>query len=128
MVGNAATILQRQNGALIDSHDLVIRLNRAHVEGIEDKFGVWRLLLTLKARRLKPLLRRLPPLIDYLRSTRPNAVLAAEPRCYTMSAWALRLSCLDSRVVLSEHVQASHAHAVRSLLTGACAAGAGWMA
>jgi Glycosyltransferase family 29 (sialyltransferase) len=39
MVGNAATILQRQNGALIDSHDLVIRFNRAHVEGLEDKIG-----------------------------------------------------------------------------------------
>jgi Glycosyltransferase family 29 (sialyltransferase) len=39
MVGNAATILQRQNGALIDSHDLVIRFNRAHVKGIEDKIG-----------------------------------------------------------------------------------------
>ena len=39
MVGNAATILQRQNGALIDSHDLVIRFNRAHVAGIEDKIG-----------------------------------------------------------------------------------------
>jgi hypothetical protein len=39
MVGNAATILQRQNGALIDSHDLVIRFNRAHVEGLEDRIG-----------------------------------------------------------------------------------------
>jgi hypothetical protein len=39
MVGNAATILQRQNGALIDSHDLVIRFNRAHVDGVEDKIG-----------------------------------------------------------------------------------------
>lgn len=39
MVGNAATILERQNGALIDSHDLVIRFNRAHVAGIEDKIG-----------------------------------------------------------------------------------------
>jgi hypothetical protein len=39
MVGNAATILERQDGALIDSHDLVIRFNRAHVAGIEDKIG-----------------------------------------------------------------------------------------
>lgn len=39
MVGNAATILQRQNGALIDSHDLVIRFNRARVEGLEDRIG-----------------------------------------------------------------------------------------
>jgi hypothetical protein len=39
MVGNAAAILQRQNGALIDAHDLVIRFNRAHVEDIADKIG-----------------------------------------------------------------------------------------
>jgi Glycosyltransferase family 29 (sialyltransferase) len=39
MVGNAATILQREHGALIDSHDLVVRFNRAHVEGTEDKIG-----------------------------------------------------------------------------------------
>jgi hypothetical protein len=39
MVGNAAAILQRQNGALIDSHDLVVRFNRAHVAGIEDRIG-----------------------------------------------------------------------------------------
>jgi Glycosyltransferase family 29 (sialyltransferase) len=39
MGGKAATILWRQNGALIDSHDLVIRFNRAHVKGIEDKIG-----------------------------------------------------------------------------------------
>jgi hypothetical protein len=39
MVGNAAAILRRQNGALIDAHDLVIRFNRAHVEGIADKIG-----------------------------------------------------------------------------------------
>ena len=39
LVGNAATILEHDNGMLIDSHDLVIRFNRAHVAGLEDKIG-----------------------------------------------------------------------------------------
>jgi len=39
LVGNAATILEQNNGALIDSHDLVIRFNRAHVAGLEGKIG-----------------------------------------------------------------------------------------
>ena len=39
IVGNAATILEWDNGALIDSYDLVIRFNRAHVAGIETKVG-----------------------------------------------------------------------------------------
>src|SRR5690606_12606614 len=49
MVGNAATILQRQNGALIDSHDLVIRFNRARVERLEDRIGSRTGLLVAKA-------------------------------------------------------------------------------
>jgi hypothetical protein len=39
LVGNAATILEHDNGTLIDSHDLVIRFNRAHVAGLEAKIG-----------------------------------------------------------------------------------------
>jgi hypothetical protein len=39
LVGNAATILEHDNGALIDSYDLVIRFNRAHVAGLEAKIG-----------------------------------------------------------------------------------------
>ena len=39
LVGNAATILEHENGALIDSHDLVIRFNRAHIAGLEAKIG-----------------------------------------------------------------------------------------
>lgn len=39
LVGNAATILEHDHGALIDSHDLVIRFNRAHVAGLEAKIG-----------------------------------------------------------------------------------------
>ena len=39
VVGNAATILEYQNGALIDSHDMVVRFNRAQTRGLEDKIG-----------------------------------------------------------------------------------------
>jgi hypothetical protein len=39
LVGNAATILEWDNGALIDSYDVVIRFNRAYVAGIEAKVG-----------------------------------------------------------------------------------------
>ena len=39
LVGNAATILEWDNGALIDSYDVVIRFNRAYVAGIEEKVG-----------------------------------------------------------------------------------------
>jgi glycosyltransferase involved in cell wall biosynthesis len=67
----------------------------------------WRLLLGLEVRPLKRLWRRLPALTDYLRSARPNAVLAAEPRYNAMAIWARRLSRLDCRVVLSEHIHAS---------------------
>jgi hypothetical protein len=39
IVGNAATILEFDNGELIDSHDMVVRFNRAQTTGIEDKIG-----------------------------------------------------------------------------------------
>jgi Glycosyltransferase family 29 (sialyltransferase) len=39
IVGNAATILEFDNGELIDSHDMVVRFNRAQTAGIEDKIG-----------------------------------------------------------------------------------------
>jgi hypothetical protein len=39
LVGNAETILDYENGARIDAHDLVVRFNRAFVAGIEDKVG-----------------------------------------------------------------------------------------
>ena len=39
LVGNAETILEHASGGRIDGCDLVVRFNRAHVAGIEDKVG-----------------------------------------------------------------------------------------
>jgi hypothetical protein len=39
VVGNAATILEFDHGGLIDSHDMVVRFNRAQTTGVEDKIG-----------------------------------------------------------------------------------------
>jgi hypothetical protein len=39
IVGNAATILEFDHGELIDSHDMVVRFNRAQTTGVEDKIG-----------------------------------------------------------------------------------------
>jgi Glycosyltransferase family 29 (sialyltransferase) len=39
IVGNAATILEYENGALIDGHDMVVRFNRAQTAGLESKIG-----------------------------------------------------------------------------------------
>ena len=39
LVGNAETILEHASGERIDGCDLVVRFNRAHVAGIEDKVG-----------------------------------------------------------------------------------------
>lgn len=39
LVGNADTILEHASGERIDGCDLVVRFNRAHVAGIEDKVG-----------------------------------------------------------------------------------------
>jgi hypothetical protein len=39
IVGNAATVLEFDNGALIDSHDMVVRFNRAQTVGLEGKIG-----------------------------------------------------------------------------------------
>ncbi|MFZ1430755.1 MAG: glycosyltransferase family 29 protein [Geminicoccaceae bacterium] len=39
LVGNADTILDYASGERIDGCDIVVRFNRAHVDGIEDKVG-----------------------------------------------------------------------------------------
>ena len=39
LVGNADTILEHNSGAEIDACDVVVRFNRAHVDGIEDRVG-----------------------------------------------------------------------------------------
>ena len=68
------------------------------------------LLLRPKSRlgMLKPLVRRLPSLVAYLRASRPDAILAAEPRYNVIAVWGRRLSGLRSRVVISERIQVSH--------------------
>ena len=57
---------------------------------------------------LKPLVRRLPSLVAYLRESRPDAILAAEPRYNVIAVWGRQLSGLRSRVVISERIQVSH--------------------
>lgn len=39
VVGNAGTILSYDNGALIDSHDVVVRFNCAYTAGVEKQIG-----------------------------------------------------------------------------------------
>jgi len=39
VVGNSPVVLEHENGALIDSHDLVVRFNRARTDDLEDKLG-----------------------------------------------------------------------------------------
>lgn len=39
IVGNAGSILNYQNGPIIDSYDIVVRFNRAYTKGVEDKIG-----------------------------------------------------------------------------------------
>ena len=39
IVGNAATVLEFDNGELIDGYDMVVRFNRAQTTGIEQKIG-----------------------------------------------------------------------------------------
>ena len=56
---------------------------------------------------LKPLVRRLPSLTAYLRASRPDAILAAEPRYNVIAVWGRHLCGLDSRVVISERIQVS---------------------
>jgi glycosyltransferase involved in cell wall biosynthesis len=56
---------------------------------------------------LKPLVRRLPSLVAYLREGRPDAILAAEPRYNAIAVWGRQLSGLDSRVVISERIRVS---------------------
>lgn len=38
-IGNSNTILSYNNGKLIDSYDMVVRFNRAHNRGLENKIG-----------------------------------------------------------------------------------------
>jgi glycosyltransferase involved in cell wall biosynthesis len=65
------------------------------------------LVLGLDLKPLKRLVRRLPSLVAYLRATRPDAILAAEPRYNAIAVWGRRLSGLESNVVISERIHGS---------------------
>ena len=80
---------------------------RGIADGLRAEPNLRGLALRLEIKPLKRLLRRLPPLVHYLRSVRPDAILAAEPRYNAMAVWARRLSGLRSRVVISERIQVS---------------------
>jgi glycosyltransferase involved in cell wall biosynthesis len=86
-----------------------VRLWRARARGFAADPGAWRLLLQPRSRisLLKPLLRRLPSMVDYFRCARPDAVLAAEPRFNLIAVWGRSLSGLGSRLVISERIQVS---------------------
>jgi glycosyltransferase involved in cell wall biosynthesis len=90
-----------------------VRLWRARARGLAADPAAWPLLLQPRSRisLLKPLLRRLPSMVDYLRRARPEAILAAEPRFNLIAAWGRSLSGLGSRLVISERIQVSR-HAV----------------
>jgi glycosyltransferase involved in cell wall biosynthesis len=82
---------------------------RARPHGLAADPRAFALLLRPKSMMgmLKPLVRRLPSLVGYLRETRPDAILAAEPRYNVIAVWGRQLSGLDSRVVISERIQVS---------------------
>ena len=86
------------------------RLWRARAYGFAADRGAWRLLLQPRSKisLLKPLIRRLPSLVDYFRRARPDAILAAEPRFNLLAVWGRDLSRGRSRVVVSERIQVSH--------------------
>jgi glycosyltransferase involved in cell wall biosynthesis len=90
-----------------------VRLWRARARGFAADPAAWPLLLQPRTRisLLKPLLRRLPSMVDYLRRARPEAILAAEPRFNLIAAWGRSLSGLGSRLVISERIQVSR-HAI----------------
>jgi glycosyltransferase involved in cell wall biosynthesis len=68
--------------------------------------AAWPLLLPPMG-TLKPLVRRLPSLVRYLRQARPDAVLAAGPHYNVMAQWAQKLGGSAGRVVISEHNKVS---------------------
>jgi len=80
---------------------------RGLAQGLAAEPGVRKPALRLEFKKLKKLLRRLPPLVEYLRAVGPDAVLAAEPRYNVIAVWGRQLSGLDSRVVISERIQVS---------------------
>jgi glycosyltransferase involved in cell wall biosynthesis len=80
---------------------------RAVAHGLASEPSAWRLLPQLKVKPLKRLFRRLPPLVDYFRSARPDAVFAADPSYNCLSVWAQRLVGLRAPVIVSERCNPS---------------------
>jgi len=77
---------------------------RARVRVLLAQPDAWRLMLRPrhKLKVVKPLLRWLPGMIDYIGRARPDAMLAAEPRYNLLAIWAQRLSRTGSRILVSE--------------------------
>ena len=80
---------------------------RGVAQGLRIEPAIRRLSLRLDVKLLKKLVRRLPPLIQYLRINAPDAVLAAEPRYNTTASWARQLAGRPMRVAISERIQVS---------------------
>jgi len=75
-----------------------------------DLGGLGALLLpVLLAAKPAPTLPYLPSLVAYLRSRRPDALLAAKTPANLVALWARRLAGVPTRVVVSERTSLSHA-------------------
>jgi glycosyltransferase involved in cell wall biosynthesis len=61
------------------------------------------------SRNVRPFgrLTELPRIVSYLQAQRPDALLAAEPRCNLLAALARRIAGVNTRIVISERVQPS---------------------
>jgi glycosyltransferase involved in cell wall biosynthesis len=117
-------VVGRSAGALlgdVPAGARIVELGRAPVWRAAARWlaidqGAWQLLLRPRSRAiLRPLLRRLPSLVAYLRKTRPDAVLAAEPPYNVIALWARQLAGIGGRVVISERNQVSHHAAFKAL-------------
>ena len=105
------------HGELVDDvprEARVVELDKASVHGarwhaLAADLASWSMVFRPRTRLagLKPLMRRVPPLVKHLRRSRPDAILAAEPRYNLMAVWARQRSGLTSRVVISERIQVS---------------------
>jgi glycosyltransferase involved in cell wall biosynthesis len=84
-----------------------VPLWRGLAQGLLTEPGIRKAAFRLELKPLKKLVRRLPPLVQYLRRVDPDAVLAAEPRYNAMATWARQLSGVNGRVVISERIQVS---------------------
>jgi glycosyltransferase involved in cell wall biosynthesis len=87
--------------------DAVIAASRAQAAGLAGFWSAWAL-----SRRLSPTLRYLPALAGFIREGRPDALLSATPYMNLEALWARRLAGVPLRVLISEHNDLSHGHAL----------------